>query len=287
MAILITGGTGKTASRIAKYCLDSKIPFLVASRKGQSISSESYPAVDFDWTNSATFRNPFQYKFPNGEGIDKVYLVGPDTADPISEMAPFIDLAKEQGVKKFIYFIGSSAELGGHYVGKVWKKLAESEIEYTVLRATWLMDNFLSWQHGATIKNENKIYSACGDGQIPFISANDIARMGFFLLTDPKPHETNYRVLGPEPLTFDQVAEKLSQGIGRTIQHVKISEQESCERLVNFGMSEYLSRFLAKIEVGTANGAENFIGNDVEKVTGKAPETFEAWVADNKGAFEK
>jgi festuclavine dehydrogenase len=148
-------------------------------------------------------------------------------------------------------------------------------------------DNFLSWQHGATIKNENKIYSACGDGQIPFISANDIARMAFFLLTDPKPHETNYRVLGPEPLTFDQIAERLSRGIGRTIQHVKISEEEAYERFVKFGMSEYISRFLANIEVGTANGAENFAGNDVEKVTGKAPETFEAWVADNKAAFEK
>jgi festuclavine dehydrogenase len=146
-------------------------------------------------------------------------------------------------------------------------------------------DNFLSWQHGATIKNENKIYSACDDGKVSFISANDIARMGFFLLTDSKPLEKSYRLLGPEAMTFDQVAETLSRGLGHTIEHVKISEQEVYERFVKFGMSDYISRFLAGIEAGTAHGGENFSGQDIERVTGKAPESFEAWIKDNKDGF--
>jgi festuclavine dehydrogenase len=144
----------------------------------------------------------------------------------------------------------------------------------------------LSWQHGATIKKENKIYSACGDGKIPFISANDIARMAFFLLTDSKPLETSYRLLGPESMTFNQVAETLGRNIGRSITHVKISEQEAYERFMNFGMSAYISKFLAGIETATANGAENFKGQDVEDVTGKVPESFETWVADNKAGFD-
>jgi festuclavine dehydrogenase len=303
MAILLTGGTGKTSTRIARLCLDAKVSFVIASRQGQAISSENYPAVKFDWMDSATFANPFEHKFPDDEKIDKVYLVAPEAPDPAAVMGPFINLAKEHGVKKFVYFTGSTAELEGPFAGKVWKKLDESGVEYTVLRATWLMgefessesceallirilDNFLLWQHGATIKNENAIYSACGDGAICFISANDIARMAFFLLTDSKPHETNYRLLGPELLTFDQVAEKISQGIGRAVKHVKISEQESYDRFVKFGLPAHLAKFVASREVETANGAESFVGNDVEKVTGKSPEKFETWVVDNIAGFE-
>ena len=165
----------------------------------------------------------------------------------------------------------------------LWVSLVHVLISGTLLT---LSDNFLSWQHGATIKNENKIYSACNDGLIPFVSANDIARMAFSLLTDSKPHATNYRVLGPQPMTFDEVAKTLSKVLGRTIEHVKISEQEAYDRFVKFGMSDYLSKFLARIEVGTANGAENFKGKDVEDVTGKKPESFEEWVKDNKAGFE-
>lgn len=56
-----------------------------------------------------------------------------------------------------------------------------------------------------SIKSESKIYSATGDGKVPFISVIDIARVALYALTDKKPHETEYVVLGPELLTYDQV----------------------------------------------------------------------------------
>jgi festuclavine dehydrogenase len=59
--------------------------------------------------------------------------------------------------------------------------------------------------HDVTIKAEGKIYTACGDGKIPFISATDIAAVAFRALTDENSHNTDYRVLGPELLTYDEV----------------------------------------------------------------------------------
>jgi uncharacterized protein YbjT (DUF2867 family) len=54
-------------------------------------------------------------------------------------------------------------------------------------------------------KTKERIYSACGDGKVPFISAGDIAAVAFHVLTDEKPPQTDYRVLGPELLSHDQV----------------------------------------------------------------------------------
>jgi festuclavine dehydrogenase len=55
------------------------------------------------------------------------------------------------------------------------------------------------------IKNENKIYSAAGNGKIPFISTKDIARVAVHALTDKRLQAVEYIVLGPELLTYDEV----------------------------------------------------------------------------------
>lgn len=55
------------------------------------------------------------------------------------------------------------------------------------------------------IKDQSVIYTACGDGKIPFVSAADIAAVAFHALTVAKPPNCDYRVLGPELLTYDQV----------------------------------------------------------------------------------
>lgn len=67
------------------------------------------------------------------------------------------------------------------------------------------IENFIEGGHLFSIKGESKIYTACGDGKVPFIGVTDIAAVAFRALTDEKPHNTDYRVLGPELLTHDQV----------------------------------------------------------------------------------
>lgn len=54
----------------------------------------------------------------------------------------------------------------------------------------------------------SKIFTACGDGKIPFISADDIAAVAFHALTDETSHNCDHRVLGPELLTYDDVRPK-------------------------------------------------------------------------------
>ena len=140
MAILLTGGTGKTSIRIAPFLQDAKIPFLLASRKGAVAAPSGMPAIKFDWLDSSTFESPFQYKFPGEEKISAVYLVAPEVSDPASVMNTFVDLAvKKHGVKRFVLIAGSSATKGGWHVGKVWEHLVNIGVEYCVLLPTWFM----------------------------------------------------------------------------------------------------------------------------------------------------
>lgn len=69
------------------------------------------------------------------------------------------------------------------------------------------VENFSNYSHQIAIKTEGRIYTACEDGKIPFVSAADIAAVAFHALTDIKPHNTDYRILGPELLTYDEVCD--------------------------------------------------------------------------------
>lgn len=82
MAVLLTGGTGKTSVRIGRLLQYAKIPFLLASRRGESAAPAGMPATKFDWVDASTYKNAFEHEFAGGETISAVYLVAPEVADP-------------------------------------------------------------------------------------------------------------------------------------------------------------------------------------------------------------
>lgn len=140
MAILLTGGTGKTSTHLANFLQDAKIPFLLASRKGEAGAPSGMHAVKFDWLDSSTYDSPFQHASLNGESISAIYLISPGVPDPVPSMTAFIDVAvKKYGVKRFVLLGGSTSEQDGLHVGKVWQHLVDLGVGYCVLRPTWFM----------------------------------------------------------------------------------------------------------------------------------------------------
>ncbi|KAJ7215186.1 hypothetical protein C8J57DRAFT_1396959 [Mycena rebaudengoi] len=288
MAILLTGGTGKTGLRLARLLGDASIPFLLASRKGQAGAPPGTTTVKFDWFRKDTYDTPFQHTFPNNEKIEAVYLIAPEgTEEPADFVNPFIDLALQKyGVKRFVLLTGTIYEKGGPDVGKVWQHLDDIKAEYSLLRATWFMDNFSEWEHLYTIQSESKIYTCCGDGKTPFISTADIAAVAFHCLTHDQAPSNEIFVFGPELLTHDDVAAKLSKALGRTITHVRLTEEETVKRYQDLGMSESAAQFMTWLETSTAAGAEERMDDAVERITGRPPATFDAWAEENKKLWD-
>lgn len=60
--------------------------------------------------------------------------------------------------------------------------------------------------HLRGVRDESKVYSATGNGKIPWVSADDIAAVAVRTLTDEKSHNTDYLVLGSELLSYDEVS---------------------------------------------------------------------------------
>ncbi|KAF5872834.1 putative ergot alkaloid biosynthetic protein a protein [Botrytis fragariae] len=282
MAILVTGGTGKTSIQLAHRLQSASIPFLLASRKAKLTAPDGMQAINFDYTDSSTYQAIFSHSFPSDEVIKAAYLVAPEVPDPMPVMNAFIDVAIKNGVNRFVLLSGSDTEKGGGDTGGVWQHLDDVGVEYSVLKASWFMDNFITWPYVQSIKEENKFVSAMSDGQAPFVSASDIARVAMAALTSNNPPNHDYRVLGPELLNYDEIAAKLSKVLGRTIAHFKVTGEERIQTHVSMGLPEDLACYLTSLEVMTANGGEVRRNDVVEKIGGHKPKTFDEFAEENK-----
>ncbi|KAF3067427.1 Festuclavine dehydrogenase [Daldinia childiae] len=280
MSILLTGGSGKTAPRVAALLAADKKPFLLGSRQEPSAGSNGHPTVKFDMSDESTWTKLFE-----STQIKAVYMMEPRISEPWVPMNKFIDLAKKQGVNRFVLCAGTSATIGKDGMGRVWEHLIESGVDYCVLRPSWFMENLIEPGLAFTIGKLNKIFTAAQGGKIPFISAADIAEVAYHALTDEKSYNCDLRVLGPENLTYDQIAETLSKVLGRKIEHVKLDEAGRIDILVQAGLSEYFARFLTRLEVLASQDFEKGTSDAVERVTGHPPQSFAKFAEENKAVW--
>ncbi|KAL8686257.1 MAG: hypothetical protein Q9218_007236 [Villophora microphyllina] len=210
--------------------------------------------------------------------------------DPLSVLGPFVDMAKEKyGVKRFVLLSASALERVGWGMGEVHEYLADlgekGEVEWCVLRPTWFMENLSESQHLPTIRDEGKLYSATGDGKLPWVSAEDIASVAFKVLVDGKSHNCDYVVVGPELLSYGQLADTLTHVLGKPITHVNLTEEKIRERFISRGVNEEYAKILAGMDTIIKEGREEFQNDVVWEVGGKKPKTFRDFAEGKKAIW--
>ncbi|KAL8869927.1 MAG: hypothetical protein Q9174_003905 [Haloplaca sp. 1 TL-2023] len=283
MAILLTGGTGKTSTHIAKLLSSSSIPYILASRSGNATVPNS-KACKFDWNDESTWSNPWSVY----EDIKAVWLVAAGLADPMAVLKSFIDMARSRGVKRFVLLTATVIEKGAWGGGQVHEYLEglghKDRVEWCVVRPTWFMEaeNLSEEGHLPTIRNEGKVYSATKTGKIPWVSAEDIAAVAFRGLVDEKSHDCDHMVIGPDLLSYDQIAQVLSEVIGKPVSHVNESEEQITDRFASFGLNEGVAKWLASLDTVISEGKEERLNDVVEKVTGSKPKTFRNFAEEKK-----
>ncbi|KAK1832820.1 hypothetical protein QBC39DRAFT_347552, partial [Podospora conica] len=165
-------------------------------------------------------------------------------------------------------------------MGKVHAYLRElgtrGKVEsWAALRPSWFQQNLCEHEaHVRSIRDESKIYSATGDGKIPWVSADDIAAVAVQVLTRGERANTEFLVLGPELLSYDDVARILSEVLGRRIVHVDLSSAEYAKRHELFGMPENYANMLHSLDTAVKFGSENRTNDVVLSMTGVAPRRF-------------
>lgn len=220
--------------------------------------------------------------------MTSIYLVAPGTVkDPYALMLDFIPLAMRKRVRRFVFLSMAGLPAGGPAHGQVHQWLKNNSEDWAVLCPSAFMQNFSAGPSLATIRDESRIYSNTGDGRVPFIDVGDIAAAALAALSAPTPLNTELVLTGAEPLSYDQVAELISQACGRQITHTHVSRDEMTERLIRRGIPEATAKLLAFGYQVVAAGTADRTTDVVLTLTGRTPSSFQAFAAANADVWRR
>ncbi|KAF5313581.1 hypothetical protein D9611_010154 [Ephemerocybe angulata] len=281
MTTLITGGGSQTGIALAKLLRESGHPVLFGSRSGRV--PDGYDSVKFDFTDPSTFDGPFAVA---GHKVEYVYLLL-SLFDPLPHVKPFIDLAVKKGVKRFVLLSSSSkrADKGPNsfVAGRVHTYLDEQGLDYVALRPTWFTEN-LSRNYGFGIKQWNVIQNSLSTARVPLVAVDDIASVAFQAIADVSKLPNREPILiGPDLLSYPEIAEIFTKTLGRTISHSPISKDELFKQLQTYGVPELFAQYLADIEEDEISGVSEALLKNPNTIIGKVGAR--EWIEKHKVEF--
>ena len=112
-----------------------------------------------------------------------------------------------------------------------------------------------------------------GEVAEPIIDIDDIADVVVAALTEDGHMGERYEVTGPRLMTFAEMAEVLSNALGRPIQHVPITFEDFHANVAAAG-DEFVAEVFTKIARETLDGRNAHIADGVERALGRKPRDF-------------
>ncbi|MDH6484173.1 NAD(P)H-binding protein [Streptomyces sp. SAI-127] len=267
---LIIGATGTTGSRVVSRLVAAGHPVKAAGRHATNVGGAQ--AVRFDWNDPATFDEAL-------DGVDRLYLIPPlGSREPAAVMLPFLRRGRAAGVRRVVLLSASAIPSGGPAVGQVHQALPGLFDAWAVLRPSWFMQNFTGdHPHAQSIRKDGTLLTATGEGRVGFVDADDIAAVAVHALTTPQAPNTDLVITGPQTLSYGDIAAVLTEVTGRSVTHRQLTYEQMRDRLAA-GMPAEFAELLAGMDLAIAEGAEDRTTDTVERLTGRPPRSFRAFV---------
>ena len=255
--ILVIGGTGKTGRKVVQGLKKQDQNVRVGARSNT-------PA--FDWHDPATWPDALA-------GMDKVYITFyPDLAVPgaYEAVKGLTEEAKKAGVKKAVLLSGK----GEKEAERCEQAVADSGLDYTLVRASWFNQNFSeSFLMDPILAGY--VALPMPDAKIPFVDTGDIADVVVEALLEDAHNGKTYAVTGPRAITFEEAVREIAASTGKEIKYQPVLLDDYSAMMKSAGVpSDYIWLFdyLFREVLGKPENQE--ISNDVEKVLGRKPKDF-------------
>lgn len=281
--ILITGATGNVGVPLVRELLaggHAVRAFVTDTADAKAKLGDHAELAKGDFNDKASIEAALQ-------GVDKVYLLAPGSADLPTWEATFIDAAKRAGVKHVVYHSVAGAQYEANTFGR-WhrsseKLLEQSGIAWTHLRPVGFQSNALQWI--ATVKSQGSVYMPCGDGKMASIDPRDIAAVAAKVLTSPGHEGKTYDLTGPEALSVGDQAKAIGDAIGKPVSYVDVPDAAAKDSMLAIGMPPAIADAMLEFTGFVRSGGAGAVSDAVPTITGKPARSFAGWCQENAAAF--
>jgi uncharacterized protein YbjT (DUF2867 family) len=284
--ILLTGATGTAGSFIANEFVRERVPVRILVRnRANAAALEKVPTVEIvegDMSKRSTLGSAL-------DGVDRVLMISAPVMDMVETQSTFIDASKAAGVRHLIKFSGLDARQDTAFPFGLMHKEVEDYLEksglaWTELRPTGFMQEYL--RESPSIIQDGAFYLALGDTKLNPVDLVDVAKVGFLLLRDGGHEGARLHMTGPEALTMKDIADRISQAVGKTVRYVPVSPIQRREALLAHDVPLQIADALDRqVEERRKGGIESQVDLSTHRLFNVKPTTFLAFAQRNAEAF--
>lgn len=221
-------------------------------------------------------------------GIEKAFIVTAVDQRSPQWFRNFFDAAKRAKTQHIVKFSAMGAVHGTTEIprqhGQSDQWLKETGIPYTILQPNSFFQNML-WA-APTIKDHGAFYLPLRDGRQSLIDVRDIAAVSAEVLTKPGHEGKTYELTGSESLSYRDVAEVLSKVLGKSVKYVDVPPSAAHEAMLKNGMPAWNAAAVNAFYGEFASGSYAYTTDAVQRITGKAPVTFEQFAREYASVFK-
>lgn len=279
--ILITGASGNVGKEVLKQMTQTgaavRAAFQSVSKSATAPSGVDLCTVDYN--QPETLRAALK-------GVDRVFLVGPPTAQlPVLERKA-MDVIRQSEVRLVVKLsaMGGREAIFPRQHAQSEDYVQSSGVPYTFLRPNGFMQNLVNYD-APTINTQNAFYGSQGDARVSHIDIRDVAAVAVKALTEDGHAGKAYTLTGPMALTNSEIAQILSDDLGREIRYVDLPSAQLKEALLSAGVPEWNANAFLDLQRFYREGKAATVTRDVEETLGRKPISFAQFSRDYRYAF--
>ena len=279
--LLVTGATGNVGKAIVTELANKGIAVRALVRDPARVPATKPPNLEVvagDLADEESLTRALQ-------GVDTAFLASSFNPRMVDLQTRFIASAKAAGVRRLVQLSGVGADARMccartlRWLGQIETVAKGSGMAVTHLRPTFYMQNLLAF--APTIAAQGLIAGPFRSTKWTWVDARDVGAVAAAALTDEKHAGQTYTVTGTESLTYQEVADRLSRTLNRSIKYLDITANETRGRLQAAGDSPVMIE--AKLELWDAC-ASNLVNvaptSVVRDITGREPRSIEEFAQD-------
>jgi uncharacterized protein YbjT (DUF2867 family) len=282
--IVVTAPSGNIGGQVLENILASGEAVRVIARDPAHLPTNIRNRVEIVEGSHGDI-NVVNHAFANADAV--FWLVPPDPRAASVDAAyvdfsrPACEAFRSRGVKRVVGIsaLGRGTALQAR-AGLVTSSLkmddliAGSGVNYRAVTNPSFMDNIL--RQVELLKTQGMFVTPIsGDRKLPTCATRDIAAAAARLLLDTSWSGNGHvAVLGPEDLSFNEMARILTNVLGKPVRYQQITADALKERLIKAGMSEAMAQGTAEMMTAKNEGLDNAEPRTPES---SSPTTFREW----------
>jgi uncharacterized protein YbjT (DUF2867 family) len=282
--ILITGASGTVGRAVLDEVRKAGKPFKAMYRNAEDArkAPPGVPTVLADFADAKSLKQALQ-------GVDTVFLVCSPIPQLVELEGNMIDACKETGVRHIVL---NSALGAGDYPKsfpswhrKVEDKLEASGVAYAILRPNGFLQNIVAY-HAPSIRAQGAFYASMGNAKTSSIDVRDVALVAAKALSAPAEHAgKTYELNGPEALSNDEIAARISHLTGQTVRYVDIPEEAQRKSMLDLGMPEWQVTALLELQQYYVTGKCGAVTDVLPNLLARPPITLDQYLNEFRDSF--